>query len=565
MTRPRTIAAAVAACALAALAFRPAAAPVSVRLLAFNDFHGNLEPPEGSNGRIAGVTAGGVEYLSTHLTQLKAGHPNTLVVAAGDNIGASPLISGLFHDEPTIEALNTLGLAVTSVGNHEFDEGWVELLRMQNGGCHPVDGCQDKTPFAGARFQYLAANVGFHAADMDPALLKTAKVASTDPRTTLFPPYVIKTIGGVKIAFVGMTLKGTPAIVSPGGIKHLRFDDEDATAAQLVPKIEQLGVHAIVLLIHQGGEQQQDGDPNACNSFSGDIVDVVTQLPEDIGVVVSAHTHRAYNCTIAGRLVTSASSFGRVITTIDLTIDPATDRIVSKSAKNEIVTRDVAKDPKETAIIDHYRPFYTAMATRVIGKITGTINRRASAAGEQPLGDVIADSQWAFAQKADAAVVAAFMNTGGIRGDLTAAEGGPTDVTYEQAYTVQPFGNHVIVKTMTGDMLRRLLEQQFTAAGDARNVLQVSSGFSYQYDPKKSPGQRVDVQTISIAGKPWSANATYRVAMNEFLANGGDGFSVFTEGTNALDTGVDVDALEQYFATHSPIAPPAPTRIKRAN
>ena len=399
---------------------------------------------------------------------------------------------------------------------------------------------------------------------MDPALLDTAKLSADDPRTTLFPPYEITTIGGVKIAFVGMTLKGTPSIVSPAGIKHLTFDDEDATAARLVPEIERQGVHAIVLLIHQGGAQAQDGDPDACTSFSGDIVNVVTKLPEAIGVVVSGHTHRAYNCTIAGRLVTSASSFGRVITTIDLAIDPATDRIVSKSAKNVIVTRDVPKDPTETAIIEHYRPFYTTLAHRVIGTITATISRRASTAGEQPLGDVIADSQLALAKaQAGSDVLAAFMNTGGIRADLNATGATPSDVTYEAAYTVQPFGNHIIVKTMTGDMIRRLLEQQFTAAGAARNVLQVSAGFSYHCDLTKSPGQRVDVQTITIGGKTWRANDTYRVAMNEFLANGGDGFSVFTEGTDAVDTGVDVDALEQYFMAHSPIAPPAPTRIVR--
>jgi 5'-nucleotidase len=535
-----------------------------VQLLAINDFHGNLQPPSGSSGRIAvgpggaTVNAGGVEYLATWIKSLRTTNPNTITVGAGDLIGASPLISGLFHDEPTIEAMNALGLDVTGVGNHEFDEGIDELLRMQFGnqlggdGCHPVDGCQDGTPFGGSLFQYLAANVFYEGT-----------------QNTIFPPYEIHKIGNAKIAFIGLTLEGTPLIVTPAGVAGLEFRPEVPTINDLVAKLRaEQGVRAFVVLIHQGGFQNgpfplgyQDSD--RCDNFSGDIVPIVNGLSPQVDVVISAHTHQPYICRINGKLVTSASSFGRLITDIDLRIDHQTKDVVSATAHNVIVTRDVAKDPAETAIINKYDALSGPIANRIVGSQSADMTKTNNLAGESALGDVIADAQLASTSPTDfGGAVVAFMNPGGIRADLLCSQpctaASPAPVTYNQLFTVQPFNNVMTVKTMTGDMIYRLLEQQFTGAN---GILQVSNGFEYSWSPTATP--HVVPDSVKIGGVPVDKNASYRVAMNNFLASGGDGFSVFNEGTDPLGGEIDLDALVNYFMHNSPVGPGPQNRITR--
>jgi 5'-nucleotidase len=541
---------------------------VSVQLLAFNDFHGHLEPPSGSDGRIGSTQAGGVEYLATHLARLKAGNANTLVVSAGDNIGASPLLSGLFHDEPTIEALSAAGLQVSAVGNHEFDEGWTELYRMQKGGCHPTDGCQDGTPFTGARFEYLSANVLLDPRKTSKALLDKIGWKTTDNRPRpLLPAYAIKEVGSVKLGFIGMTLKGTPQIVVPTGVQALSFQAEADTANNLIPLLKKNGVHAIVVLLHEGGVPT-GGNYNGCESVSGPILQIANRMSNDVDVIVSGHTHRAYVCTIGTKLVTSAASYGRLITDIDLRIDKVTDEIVSKTARNVIVTHEVPKNPAQSAILDRYRPFYTAIAHKVIGSIGSDITRRQNAAGESALGDLIADAQMeATKDLSKGGAVVAFTNSGGIRADLvyaqqTAGEQ-PGAVTYTEAFSVQPFGNRVIVKTMTGEMIRRALEQQFDNPAPGRNILQVSNGFTYEYDPARPRGRRVDPASIKIDGQTVVGSRAYRVAINEFLSAGGGGFAMFTAGTNPVDAGVDVDALVEYLDKHSPVTLGTQNRIRR--
>ena len=533
-----------------------------VQLLAINDFHGNLQPPSGSSGRIAvgpggaTVNAGGVEYLATWIKSLRTTNPNTITIGAGDLIGASPLISGLFHDEPTIESMNALGLDVTGVGNHEFDEGIAELLRMQFGnqlggnGCHPVDGCQDGTPFGGSLFQYLAANVFYE-----------------HTNNTILPPYEIHKIGNAKIAFIGLTLEGTPLIVTPAGVAGLEFRPEVPTINNLVAKLRaQQGVRSFVVLIHQGGFQNapfplgyQDSD--RCDNFRGDIVPIVNGLSNDVDVVVSAHTHQPYICRINGKLVTSASSFGRLITDIDLRIDHQTKDIVSATAHNVIVTRDVAKDADQTAIINKYDALSGPIANRVVGSQTADILRVATPAGETALGDVIADAQLASTSPTDfGGAVVAFMNPGGIRADLICSAPcsatTPAPVTYNQLFTVQPFNNVMTVKTMTGDMIYRLLEQQFTGAN---GILQVSNGFAYTWSPTQVP--HVINGSVKINGVAVDKTASYRVAMNNFLAGGGDGFTVFNEGTNPLGGEIDLDAAVNYFMHNSPVSPGPQNRI----
>lgn len=548
--------------ALASAANGPKDNDTLVQLLAINDFHGNLQPPTGSGGRIAvgpgvNVDAGGVEYLATWIKQLRERNSNTITVGAGDQIGASPLISGLFHDEPTIEAMNALGLDISGVGNHEFDEGVQELLRMQNGGCHPVDGCQDGDPFGGALFRYLAANVFYSGTD-----------------ETILPPYKVVKIDNAKIAFLGLTLEGTPLIVTPAGVAGLEFRPEVQTINNLVHKLRnEQGVRAFVVLIHQGGFQNGPFplgymDVNRCDGFAGDIKPIVEALDPQVDVVVSAHTHQPYVCTFNGILTTSASSFGRLITDIDLRIDHQTKDIVSATANNVIVTRNVPKDAAETAIINKYDALSSAIANRVVGSQTATITRTANFAQETPLGDVIADAQLASTSPTDfGGAVVAFMNPGGIRADLVCSvacsPASPAPVTYNQLFTVQPFNNVMTVKTMTGDMIKRLLEQQFTVIAPGIRLLQVSHGFTYTYDLTQPAGSRVLAGTIRINGTPVDPLASYRVAMNNFLASGGDGFTVFNEGTNPLGGEIDLDALVAYFMKNSPISPGPQDRVTR--
>lgn len=520
---------------------------VNVQLLAVNDFHGNLQPPAGSSGRVGTINAGGAEYLATHIKQLEATNPyNTAVVSAGDLIGASPLLSALFHDEPTIEAFNQIGLDFNAVGNHEFDEGAAELLRMQNGGCHPVDGCLDGDDFAGADFQFLAANV----------VRQNGK--------TLLPAYKIRSFEGAKVAFIGLTLEGTPLIVTPSGIAGLSFKDEAETINALVPEIKAKGVNTIVVLIHEGG--LPTGGYNECPSISGPIVDIVKNTSKDVDMFITGHTHQAYNCVIDDRPVSSALSFGRLVTDIDMTIDTVTGEPSNIAVNNKIVTRDVTPDAGITALINKYNTIAAPLANRVIGSITASILRTNNAAGESALGDVIADGQLAATASATTGnAVIAFMNPGGIRADLIYASSpageGDGNVTYGEMFTVQPFGNNLVTKTLTGTQIKALLEQQFVASnGSPRSViLQVSAGFTYTWTASAPANNKVS--NIMLNGTPIDPNASYRVTMNSFLADGGDGFSVFTQGTNVLGGAVDTDAFEAYFAANSPVAPGPQNRI----
>jgi 5'-nucleotidase len=544
----------ITASAFAVTAVGPAAATpsgtVDVQILAVNDFHGNLMPPSGSSGRVGGIDAGGVEYLATHIATLRSRNPNTAVVSAGDMIGASPLLSALFHDEPTIEAFNLIGLDYNAVGNHEFDEGIAELIRMQEGGCHPIDGCLDGDDFTGAQFRFLAANVKWK---------KNGK--------PVFPAYKTKSFNGVQVAFIGMTLEGTPSIVSPAGIAQLRFEDEADTVNALIPELKQRGVEAIVVVVHEGGTQSSPAPYNGCTGISGPVVDIVNRMDDAVDVVITGHTHQPYNCTIDGKLVTSAFSFGRLVTRIDLTVDRATRDVVAKVADNRIVTRDVPKDPRLTSLIGKYNTIAAPLTNRVIGSISADITRAPNAAGESALGDVIADAQlYATAPAGFGEAVVAFMNPGGIRADLSyagsAAGEGDGNVTYGEAFTVQPFGNSLVTMTLTGAQIDTLLEQQFVGCGQTSNrILQVSAGFEYAWNATGTACNKVDPQSIRVNGVMVVSGASYRVTVNSFLADGGDNFTVLTEGTDRLGGAVDTDALEDYFAAYSPVAPGPRNRI----
>ncbi|MDA5146730.1 bifunctional metallophosphatase/5'-nucleotidase [Streptomyces sp. AD681] len=542
-----------------------------VQLLSFNDLHGNLEPPAGSSGRVTEVQpdgttktidAGGVEYLATHLREARKGNRYSITAAGGDMVGASPLLSGLFHDEPTIEALNKLDLDVTSVGNHEFDEGAKELARLQNGGCHPTEGCYADKEFKGADFPYLAANV------LDE---KTGK--------PLLKPYWVWKQRGVKVGFIGVTLEGTPDIVSAEGVKGLKFKDEVETINKYAKELQRQGVKSIVALIHEGGfpassSYNYDCDsPGAGDGISGPIVDIAKNITPQVDALVTGHTHNAYVCTIpdpAGnpRMVTSASSFGRLYTDTTLTYDRRTGDIARTSVKsaNHVVTRDVPKAPDMTRLIGKWSTLAAPIGNRPIGYVSADINRDGT---ESPLGDLIADAQFAYGKAQDPETDLALMNPGGIRAPLTyTASGAEGDgvVTYAEGFTVQPFANTVNLKDYTGAQLIQVLKEQVSGPNEAApKILQVSSGLTYTLDLTKSGADRVVTDSIRLNGSPIDENATYRVASNSFLAGGGDGFTTLGEGTNELVGADDLAAFEQYLTANSsataPIAPPAADRI----
>ncbi|MEV7346026.1 bifunctional metallophosphatase/5'-nucleotidase [Streptomyces sp. NPDC093544] len=536
-----------------------------VQLLSFNDLHGNLEPPSGSSGRVTEVQedgttktidAGGVEYLATHLREARKGNKYSITAAAGDMVGASPLISGLFHDEPTIEALNGLDLDVTSVGNHEFDEGATELARLQNGGCHPTDGCYDDSEeFDGANFPYLAANVTKE---------KTGK--------PILKPYWVWKQNGVKVGFIGVTLEGTPNIVSAEGVKGLKFGDEVATINKYAKELQKQGVKSIVALIHEGGapastSYNYDCDsPGAGDGISGPIVDIAKNVTPAVDALVTGHTHQAYACTIndpAGnpRMVTSASSFGRLYTDTTLTYDRWTGDIARTAVKsaNHVVTRDVAKATDMTALIDRWKTLSAPIASRPIGYIAGEIP---STGTESPLGDLIADAQLAHAKSLDPEADIAVMNPGGIRAGLTyAASGSEGDgvVTFGEAYTVQPFANTVNLVDLTGAQVITALQQQVSGLNEAApKILQVSAGLTYTLDLTKSGAARVVVDSVKLNGAAIDPAATYRVAMNSFLAGGGDGFAELGKGGDVLVGSDDLAAFESYLTANSSATTPYP-------
>jgi 5'-nucleotidase len=570
--------------------FAPASGRATdVHLLAYNDFHGTLDP---ASQTLYGQFAGGAAFLAKAVKDKQAQYgADEATVFAGDGIGASPLANGLFHEEPATIVANLMHTDFASVGNHEFDKGSAQLLRIQNGGCD-TDACSGApyaladggttNTFPGADFQYLSANVIVDA---------TGK--------TLFPAYGVKrfptSLGNhtVGVGFIGEVLKDTPTIVTPTGVAGLSFQDEADAANRAVAQLRDAGVKTSVLVIHQGGSQTAPAGLNGCtgNLAGSPIADIAQRLDPSIKVIISAHTHAEYRCTITTngvtRLITSASSFGRVLSDITLTLKDTTGDLVSAAVTNVLVRNatnapgpgvvrqaDPAKaDPAVANVVQQYVTAAAPLANQVIGKIQGDLTRAASPLGESALGDVIADAQYLATKPADlGGAQLAFMNPGGIRGDLlttAVSPGGEAigEVTYGEAFTVQPFGNSLVTKTMTGDQIHRVLEQQFTGCGGqgSAKTLQISSTLKYESTPAAATCAS-KIGRVWINGALVAPTDTFRVTMNNFIATGGDGFTVFNEGTNALGGAQDIDALVAYFAANAPagIAVPELNRIVAA-
>jgi 5'-nucleotidase len=507
---------------------------VDVQLLAINDFHGQL--PDYS------TTVGGIKYLGSYVRTLEAQNPNTLLLSAGDLIGASPLVSALFHDEPTVEAMNSLDMNFAVVGNHEFDEGLAELQRIQNGGCNPVDGCQTGHTYAGASFEYLAANV----------LGPNGK--------TVFPPYAVVNVGGTKIGIIGVVTTETPTIVMPSAVAGLTFLPETATVNKYAAELRQRQVNTIIVLLH-AGSGNPSSDINSCPTLDAPFNTMVTGMDPAVKVVISGHSHAAYVCNIGGKIVTQAKSAGRVLTDIDLTIDRGTGSTTSATATNISVDHlGVTPDPAESKLLDYYTTLSAPLANQVIGSITKDITGTANTAGESALGDVLADAQLAATSSASTGnAVVAITNSGGIRKDLIYAQssGGeqPGQVTYGEAFAVQPFSNILTTLTYTGAQLKAVLEQQATTF----KVLQISNTLTYSWSTGAAPGAHV--KYLEINGVPVTDAGSYRVTMSNFLAAGGDGFTAFLQGTDPLIGMSDLDALVAYFKASSPVAPGPQNRI----
>ncbi|MES2354844.1 MAG: bifunctional metallophosphatase/5'-nucleotidase [Pseudomonadota bacterium] len=582
--------------------------PVTVKVIAMNDFHGNIEPTSTNNGgqvilpdsaNPAGVkaTVGGAAYLSSAIKNLKAKNANNIVVGAGDMIGAAPFSSQITHNEAAVDILNQIGLEITTVGNHEFDRGLTELQRMQNGGCYPADGnfgivgsdtCLNNGTFSGAQYKYLAANA-----------------TNTSTNKTLFPATYIKQFGLVSVGFIGLTLKGTPDLVDATRTSGVRFDEESAVINQYAATLKRNnGVSAVVVLIHQGGATTASTfNDKSCPGLNGEIVTIMDKLSADVDVIVSGHTHQEYVCEYQGKaankkfLLSQTGFYGSAVTEIDLTLLNG-GGVKSYSANNIPVLRKddpananlpavyaplaVDKDPTIDTAVNRYVNLSIALKTKIVGSITADIKRALLPTASTPTrdetaegaaGDMIADAYLESGKSASAEI--AMINPGGVRSDLIFGTTG--QVTYGDLATVVPFANTLVTLDLTGAQLRRVLENQWEAPnwaaktgvnGNGR-MLQISKGFTYTWNfsiPGNAPvGTGNRVVSMSLNGTPIDLSKTYRVIVPSFLASGGDNFTAFTSGSNLSNIGVlDLDALISYFNAHSPIVPPAP-RIIRLN
>lgn len=552
-------------------------APVAVKLIAFNDFHGSLEPPKQSivhvtpEGTRVRVPTGGAAYLASAIDAQRALAPNHLVVSAGDLIGGTPITSSLFLDEPTIGVMNRIGLDFNAVGNHEFDRGRAELLRMQNGGCakHTTrEPCAVERPFEGAKFRFLAANV------------------RTESGQTLFPASAMRRFGkgrsAVDVGLIGLTLKATPSLASPSGLTGLTFGDEAEAINREVAMLKKRGAEAVVVLIHEGLYTAVGFNDKSCGGVSGDLPKVLARLDPRVDVVVSGHTHWAYVCDWGQRdptrpfLVTSAGLWGQFLTAIDLTIDPATGKVTARQADNlpvqsegyagtlgTVATTELfpryAPRGDIAAYVARYADAVRAAAARPVGRIAGgAAYKPALATQESALGNLIADVQLAATAAPDrGGAQIALMNNTGIRADLIPVSDGT--VTFGQIFAVQPFANTLVTKSFTGRQLKALLEQQFDGQSFDQ-AFSPSAGFSFAFDLSRPLGSRVF--EVTLDGVPLVDDRVYRVTMNSFLAGGGDSFTVLREGAAVVNGGTDLEVMEEWLRAGPPRAFPGLGRVR---
>jgi 5'-nucleotidase len=552
-------------------------APVPLRLLAFNDFHGHLladeagtvEVADPRDGALRRIRAGGAAHLAALIAQRRAEAAHALVLSTGDLVGASPLTSALFRDEPTIEVMNLIGIDANVVGNHEFDKGFTELQRLIRGGCasstpeSPLGSCAGPDgPYPGARFPMLGANV------LD---------AAGQP---VLPPVLVRRIGPVAVGVIGAVTRTTPSIVSPSGVSGLRFEDEAQAINRQVRALREQGVEAIIALIHEGGSAQagpgQEGD---CSQARGEIFGIIDRLDPAVDVVLSGHTHQVYNCVRRGIRVIQGGSYGRLVSEVDLLLDPVSRDVIKDSVRavnrpvangldtNPAARGGIAAVPADAAVaarVAYYAALAAPRRAREVGRLLAPATLQPSAGGDSSAGRLVADAQLAATRgAADGGARLALMNPGGVRAELR-PRGTDGVVSYGDAFAMQPFGNSLVTMSLSGAQLLALLEQQWIGVNRERpRLLQPSAGFEYAWNPNAPPGARVVPGSARLDGEPLVPERLYRVTVNSFLADGGDGFSVLAEGRERLGGVQDLDALLAWLRVRSPLAPDAVSRIRR--
>ncbi len=520
---------------------------VQVELVTLNDFHGNLEPSKYvwdsvNGGGARTIEAGGIDTIGAALQAWRRDDPQLLLVGAGDLVGASPAISSMWADEPTIVAMNMLGLRASSVGNHEFDAGRVELLRQQGGGCKSPradKACKYEASFGGAKFSYLAANV-----------------IDTATRKPVLPAYKIETAHGVKIAFIGTVLQGTAESALASGIAGLEFIDEADAINRQLPELRRQGVGVFVALVHQGGTTVEKFDQPDCSKLTGPVTDIVKRLDPAVRLVVSGHSHKGYTCQVDGRTVTQSDMGGHVLGRIALTVDTTTNTLKDIRARQEVmVPGKWPKDPQLAAYLETARARSAALLAQPVARLAvASVARTRNDSGESALGDLVADSVLQAGRPFGVQI--GFMNNGGMRQDLD------TDndrASVGQTRMVLPFGNTLVVMNLKGWQILDLLEEQWSGGREeTRGLLQVSDGFTYRWDARRGDGSKVVPGSARLNGKPIERETTYRVMVNNFLAEGGDGFPTFANGRNRSNTGIrDIDAFNDYLVKREQSGKPA--------
>ena len=524
--------------------------PVEINLVALNDFHGYLQPSPfsytdpGNPDAVITVQAGGVATLGGLLNKLRQDDPQLLFVGVGDLIGASPPISAMWADEPSLEAMKLLELRLSSLGNHELDEGKAELLRQINGGCdspRPEKACRWRNDFSGAGFPYIAANL-----------------IDTETENTLVAPYVIETVRGIKIAFVGAQVEDLASVVSASSMQGIRVEDEAEAINRFIPAIKRKGADIVVAVVHQGGNTLAAFDQPDCTDLEGDIVDIVERLDPAVDLVLSAHTHEAYLCMVGDVPVTQAASYGRLVTHLTLVFEPAGKKLLDVQTRNLIVDpQRYEPDPELLAWQATVEARSRAVLERPIARIgAATITRVPNRHGESAMGDLVADAQLAATQALGAQI--ALMNSGGIRSDLVLKDV-ETPLNFSQVAAVHPFKGTLQVISLTGAQIKAVLEQQWQGEGAGSfKPLQISHSFTYHWDGSQPRGQRVLADSLSLDGEPILPTETYRISVNAFLADGGDNFSALTEAGERIDTGIpDLKALTDYLVAQEKAGAPA--------
>ncbi|MEE2058303.1 bifunctional metallophosphatase/5'-nucleotidase [Rhodococcus artemisiae] len=553
LRRALSVVATVAAVVIATAAGQAGAVPpdtAPLRLITFGDLHGNLLPPQGPRSEVVrsdghSVPAGGAAYLAAYVRQLREQADDSVLYAVGDSWGSSPIESALFHDEPTVEFLNDLDVTAAALGNHEFDNGFAELERLRDGGCHPESGCQFTETFGGATFPFLGANVT--TSDGAPAAL----------------PFDISYVDGIPVGAIGILPHNTPEYIRHDAIDGLRFGDEIEAVNRTADILDSLGVRSIILLFKGDIASGIDSDP--CSLDNGRAKNITSTVSSHVDLIVTSDGDGQFNCSYpdpAGhqRTVLQGASHGRILSVADIAIDRTTRDVVRDRtvAFNQVITHDITPDPRTEDFVARVADKASDTAAREVGRIAADITRDPSASGESALGNLVADAQLAATAPLGAQI--ALTNPGGLRGDLYYDDGGA--ITYGEAYGVQPFGNLLQILELTGAQLTAALEQQFqtdVAGADHERILAPSHNLHYTLDRLAPVGQRV--RGITVSGAPLDPDAMYSVAVNDYLAGGSDGFSVFAEARSRVGAGEELTALTTFLSNPTPCRPPARDRI----